>query len=123
MAPNAAANITSLSVSPTKGPAGTTFNVDLIFQVTNPVGTGQIVLAFEPPKGDGQPFGSGNLLVDTPDGIYRVQGKLQTMPSQQEPFRPGAFLVLAQVCEGTCGSIHTGTKLLSRRMTKFTITP
>merc|ERR1712146_463831 len=120
--PNAAANITALTVSPTSGPQGTTFAVDLIFQVTNHIGTGELVLAFQPPASAGQAFGTGKVLVETPPGIYQLKGELQTQPSMSEKFTPGAYLVVGEVCEGTCGSIHAGTKLLSRRNGKFTIT-
>eukprot|EP01108_Squamamoeba_japonica_P000874 TRINITY_DN131_c0_g1_i2.p2 TRINITY_DN131_c0_g1~~TRINITY_DN131_c0_g1_i2.p2 ORF type:complete len:267 (+),score=111.52 TRINITY_DN131_c0_g1_i2:54-854(+) len=120
----AAANITSLTVSPKSGRQGTTFAVDMVFQVIKKMGTGQIVLEFVPPNGDGQPFGSGNLLVETAPGIYQIKGNLQTMPNKQEPFNPGQFGVVGAVCEGTCGSQgkHPDARLLSQRQTSFSIT-
>ena len=84
--------------------------------------TGELVLAFQPPASAGQAFGTGKVLVETPPGIYQLKGELQTQPSMSEKFTPGAYLVVGEVCEGTCGSIHAGTKLLSRRNGKFTIT-
>merc|ERR1712199_148756 len=104
---NAKANITELAVTPTMGQQGTTFTV----------GTGELSLAFQPPQGDGQSCGTANLLVETPPGIYQIEGQLATnMPSMQEPFNPGMF------CEGTCGSKWPHSFILSRRQTTFTIT-
>ena len=119
----AAANLTTLSVAPTAGPQGTTFNIDAVFKVTKEIGTGQFVLACLTPKGDGDPFGDANLLVEVPPGTYNVKSQLAANPSKSEPFNPGKFQILAQVCEGSCGSIWPHTYLLSQKTVNFQITP
>lgn len=118
---HAKANITALTVQPAAGPQGTTFNIDAQFRVSNTIGTGEAVLQVGPPNGDGQAFGDGNLLVEVPPGLYNVQAKLTANPSKQEPYNPGLFHVAFAVCEGTCGSIHPHTYLLSNKVTTFTI--
>ena len=68
-------------------------------------------------------MGEGVLLVETPPGSYSVQLQLDTsMTSMMEPFNPGKFMVEVDLCEGTCGSIHSHSYLLGKKISNFTIT-
>jgi hypothetical protein len=120
-APNAAGNITQLAISPLKAPVGSTFTINVNFKVTNALGTGELVIEFTPPHG-GTPFGSGELLVGTQPGTYRVSATLDTNPSQSMSYPTGKYLVQAALCEGTCGGIHNDERLLSLRTSSFQLT-
>lgn len=113
-APNAAANITQLAISPLKAPVGSTFTINVNFKVTSALGTAELVIEFSPPHG-GTPFGSAELLVSTPPGTYRISATLDTNPSQSMSYPSGKYLVQAALCEGTCGGIHDDERLLSMR--------
>ena len=117
---NAAAQITAASVSPSSGPTGTTFNINVQYTVTNQIGTGELALLVTPP--DAMPFGDGALLVAVPPGQYGGSFQLQAQPSEQEPFDAGQYLVTLALCEGSCGSTHSHSFLLSAMNTTFTIT-
>lgn len=136
----AAGNITSVTVQPPSAQVGSTFDVNVLFKITNAIGTGELVVEFSPPQGVA-PFGSSELLVGTKPGIYQVTAQLDTNPSGQMSYPTGTYNVqvipqpsppspfsshppLLQVvlCEGTCGSQHDTDKLLSMRLTKFKVT-
>merc|ERR1712100_499616 len=51
-AANASGNVTSLAVSPTQGPSGTTFDIDVVFQITSAIGTGSLEFIVAPPSGE-----------------------------------------------------------------------
>jgi hypothetical protein len=117
---NAKANMTALTVSPKSGQQGDTFNVFVTLQVTNAVGTGEIVFEVNPPQGD--PFGDGGLVLNLAPGLYRYQFQFQAEPSQDQPFVAGGYQVIAAVCEGSCGSTHSHSFTLAERETGFQIT-
>uniref|UniRef100_A0A7S1VLR5 Saposin B-type domain-containing protein n=1 Tax=Sexangularia sp. CB-2014 TaxID=1486929 RepID=A0A7S1VLR5_9EUKA len=118
---SAAANITALTVSPDSGAQNTEFTIDIVFAVTSPIGTGELVIDIVPPGG-AEPFGTGNLLVDVAAGEYRSDGKFKATPSEQEPFSPGTYQLVVTICEGSCGSIHPHSKTLTQHVTTFKIT-
>jgi hypothetical protein len=117
----AAANITALSVSPDSGAQNTEFAIDIEFTVSSEIATGELVIDIVPPGG-AEPFGTGNLLVDVAAGAYRSDGKFKATPSEQEPFSPGTYQLVVTICEGSCGSIHPNSKVLSQHVTTFKIT-
>lgn len=117
---NAAANITSLTVAPEKGPRGSTFNILASYQVTNTIATGTLEVLVLPPASS--PMGEGYLLVDQTPNTYNDRFTLKTQPSEQQPFNPGEYKVEVAVCEGSCGSTHSNTKTLSVAKTSFTLT-
>jgi len=113
--------INSMSVQPTSGPTGTTFNVNVKYQVTSEIGTGELAIVVFPPDGS-FPFGGGELLVDEADGTYPVQIQIPTQPSENEDFGPGVYNFTVALCEGTCGSIHAHAFTLAQQNGQFTIT-
>merc|ERR1719242_445741 len=116
---DAKANIASLSVSPPSGAQGTTFNIDIDYQVTSEIGTGEVAVAVIPPAGF--PFGDSGLVVDQAPGSYGGKFSVKTQPNEQEPFSPGNYKVQVAICEGSCGSSHSHTYTLSVGNTDFTI--
>lgn len=118
--PDAAANITQLTVAPQKGSQGSTFNILASYQVTNTIATGTLELLVLPPASS--PMGEGFLLVDQTPNTYNDRFSLKTQPSEQQPFNPGEYKVEVAVCEGSCGSTHSNTKTLSVAKTSFTLT-
>eukprot|EP01089_Gocevia_fonbrunei_P000484 TRINITY_DN104_c0_g1_i1.p1 TRINITY_DN104_c0_g1~~TRINITY_DN104_c0_g1_i1.p1 ORF type:complete len:262 (-),score=58.79 TRINITY_DN104_c0_g1_i1:28-771(-) len=117
---NAAANITSVTVHPESGPQGTTFQISMTYHVTNTIGTGEGEFVVVPPQA--MPFGDGGLLVYQTPGMYSATLSFTASPSENEPFLPGQYYVQAAVCEGSCGSIHSHSKVLSVRNGQFKIT-
>lgn len=135
IADNAAGKIISLSVSPKSGKAGTTFNINVVYAITNATGTGTVEVDILPPDAD--PFGDAGLIIDYPAGTYSAQMQVQTQPSEQEPFNAGTYQVIAgmisimkltdfnlviAICEGTCGSTHSHSYIIAQGQTLFTIT-
>jgi len=112
-------NITSLSVSPHTGHQGSTFNINVVFSISNTTGTGELSLVIFPP--DGFPFGDGQLLVDVAPATYSAQFQLQAQPSENEPFGPGTYDVSVALCDGGCGSSHSHARLISVQNTTFQI--
>eukprot|EP01119_Soliformovum_irregulare_P001259 TRINITY_DN10988_c0_g1_i1.p1 TRINITY_DN10988_c0_g1~~TRINITY_DN10988_c0_g1_i1.p1 ORF type:complete len:237 (+),score=57.62 TRINITY_DN10988_c0_g1_i1:30-740(+) len=105
---------------PKSGPAGTTFNINVVYRILNTTGTGTIEFDVNPPNGD--PFGAAGLLIEVPPGTYSAQFQVQTQASEQEPFSPGSYPVACYICEGTCGSIHSYARTLAATQVAFTIT-
>merc|ERR1711964_871052 len=104
----AAANITELTISPESGAQGT--------EIT----TGELVVVVVPP--DAESFGSGSTIFTQAPGAYGGKLQFKATPSEQEPFDPGQYQVVAAVCEGSCGSIHKWNATLSEKTTTFKIT-
>ena len=117
---NAKANITSVTVSPASGAQGTTFNINIRYQITSTIATGEMSLLIAPP--DAMPFGDGALIIEATPGMYAGSFQLQAQPSEQEPFDPGQYLVQVALCEGSCGSIHSHSYTLSVFNASFAIT-
>jgi len=120
---HAKGTITKVQVTPSSGPAGTTFNFLIQYQITNATGTGTLEIDIFPPATDGgYPFGDVELLLSQPPGTYRVEFQLAATPSEQEGFTPGAYKTKIQLCEGACDSQHSYSYLLDMKNTQFTIT-
>jgi hypothetical protein len=118
---NAAAKITRLVVSPPSGPQGTTFTVNIQFQVINQTGTATLAYEVLPPDAS-FPFGDAGLLVSVKPGNYDAKFQFQATPSEDESFAPGKYQTIVELCEGMCGSTHEWTKVLAQSQTFFTIT-
>jgi len=122
--PNAAANITVLSVSPRAASMGTTFTISLDFVVTNEIATGELVLAVLPPSNSpSSPLESGSLLVNVAAGGYSFNGQVDTsQTSSMMSWSSGTYQVVGQVCsDGSCGSPWEGSRILSQRQALFQI--
>lgn len=76
----AKANFKTVSVSPTKGPQGTTFNINVEYTVTSQIGTGMIIVQINPPDA-GLMQWSETLVALTPS-TYAIQLQVQSNPSQ-----------------------------------------
>jgi len=118
---HAAGTMQSVVVTPAKGPAGTTFTIDMTYKITNITGVGQVVIEVQP--SDAFPFDFGNLIISQAPGLYKVSASFEATPQQDEPFNPGTYQVVAAVCEGSCGSIHSHSFTICQGQTKFVITP
>jgi hypothetical protein len=114
--------ITSLTVSPDKGPQGTTFNINMMFQITNTTGTGQVLIQINPPGQNGQAFGQeGNFQALTP-GNYPFSVQIQSQPNQDQPFNAGLYQVVGAICESTCGATNRFAYTIAEASTRFAIT-
>jgi len=116
----AAGIMKSVTVTPNKGPQGTTFTINAVYQITNTTGVGEVVLEVNPP--DAFPFAFGGLIIAQAPGLYQVNANFQATPQQDEPFNPGNYQVVVGVCEGSCGSIHSHSFTICQGQTTFTIT-
>jgi hypothetical protein len=117
---NSSAVFRTLAVNPTRAPQGTTFVVEVAFQVNSTIGTGELDVVILPPVGFA--IEGGTLLVNVQPGFYGAKFSVSTQASEQEPFVPGPYQVQAAICEGTCGSSHPYTKTLAKASTQFFIT-
>jgi len=111
----------SITVSPTKAPQGTTFTITVVYQITNITGVGEVVVEVDPSDGS-FPLDMGELIVAQPPGMYKVVGQLQTQPTEDDPFNPGSYGVVAAVCEGSCGGTHSHTFTICQGQSSFHIT-
>lgn len=76
----AKATITSLTVSPTQGQQGTTFNINVNYQVQSKLGTGMLIVQVNPPDA---PFLQEVVtIVALPPAGYNFGVTVQTQPNQ-----------------------------------------
>jgi len=113
--------IVSATVSPTKGPVGTTFNINMIYVVTNATGPGTVNLEIDPPD-TGMPMIDSEFTEGQADGKYQVQWQLDATPNESEPFSPGSYAVSLAVCEGDCETVHEWSGVYATAGTQFQIT-
>jgi len=118
---NGTAAITEFQVTPAKGEQGATFTIALQFKVTAQTGTGEVAFFILPPGN------STVLQAITPNegfapGQYSAGLPFQTTPSEQESWPVGIYQVVAEICNGSCGSKHAHAKLLATAQTQFGIT-
>jgi len=117
------AKITKVVVKPPSGPAGTTFNFMVQYQVINTTGTATLEIDVFPPDSDGGfPFGDAELLGQVTPATYTMQFQMTASPSENEDFSPGKYKTQIALCEGTCGSIHSYAYTLDVFTTSFNIT-
>lgn len=77
----AKAQITSLTVTPTKGPQGQTFDINLSYQVTSKLGTGMLIVQVNPSDGS-MPLQEVLTLVALPPAGYTLATSVNTQPTQ-----------------------------------------
>jgi hypothetical protein len=116
----AKATITKLLVTPTAGPQGQTFDINLEYQVTSKLGTGMLIVQVNPP--DAPFLQEAVTIVALPPATYKFGVQVQTQPNQDEPFNPGQYQVIVAICEGTCGGAGPYSYQLAQSQTLFTIT-
>ncbi|EGC29111.1 hypothetical protein DICPUDRAFT_43294 [Dictyostelium purpureum] len=117
---NANATITDLAINPVNGTVGGTFTIGVAFTVSNTIATGEIAFGIVDPQGNS--FGDAVVVVQATPNQYSSSFQFQATPSEQEAFPSGEYELIMQVCEGSCGSPHPHSKLLSQQSTNFTIT-
>ena len=61
--------------------------------------------------------------VQVPPGQYGIEFDLTTTPTEDDPFEPGPYRVIFEVCEGSCGSSHHHSFVYDKSTTNFTIVP
>jgi hypothetical protein len=117
---NGNCTIVSAGVTPQKGPAGTTFNIYMKYQVSNPTGPGYLAVGINAPDGVG--LGDDVFEEGQAGGMYQVTWPLDSTPSEQEAFGPGVYQVFVAVCEGDCTGDHKWSGVYANATTSFTIT-
>jgi len=111
--------ISGANVQPSKGAQGTTFNVELNYQVTNATGPGYLVINVICP--DGGELSDGQFEEGQSTGLYSITWQLTATPSEQESFGPGTYIAQLAVCEGDCSSDHPYGGVYAATQTTFTI--
>jgi len=114
-------NFISASVTPTSGRQGAKFTISATFQLLNTTGTGEIVIEITPPDGS-FPIDFGGLLIAQPPGTYTERASFEADPDDDEPFSSGDYKVGIYICEGSCGSSHPHSYIITQGSTSFTIT-
>lgn len=117
---NGSAIANSVYVQPKKGPAGTKFDITFNYTVTSYTSSGGPNVIVIPVAG--LPFGGGEFNDGQPIGTYFVTFKLDSTPSEQEPFIPGSYEVDAALCAGDCSGRHKWSGVYCNATTTFTIT-
>jgi len=122
---DAASSVDGNAVSPSGGPAGSTFAMQVDFTVLNATGVGEIRIAVDGPGA----IHVGQSFVNTgfAPGRYATNVTLtaQNDPSAQPPVEwlPGTYTYEFEVCQGECGSKHPHSKVFGKTSGSFQITP
>jgi len=117
---NGSAKVVVAQVNPKSGATGSTFNIQMEYQVTSPTGPGYLVVEILCPDGatlSGETFNDAQAV-----GSYGVQWQIQAQPSEQESFGAGVYQVQVAVCEGDCTTSHPYGGVYAVGQTSFTIT-
>jgi len=117
---NGSAIANSAFVAPQSGPAGTPFEISFNYTVTSYTSSGGPNLVVIPPVG--LPLAGGEFYPGQAPGTYIVTFKLDSTPSEQEPFSPGNYQVEADLCAGDCTGRHKWSGVYCNATTTFTIT-
>lgn len=112
-------NLNGLTITPSSGKVGATFQIEALITVLNQTSTGEIVITVTPPSGE--PFGDSILDTGFTEGNYDIKFSLKTDPTEQEAFTPGEYQVVITGCDGVCGSKLPHTYTLFEGKTNFTI--
>jgi len=107
-------------VEPQQGPAGTKFDISFNYTVVSYTSSGGPNVVVVPAAG--LPFGGGEFVEGQAPGTYIVTFKLDSSPTEQEPFIPGDYLVDAALCAGDCSGRHKWSGVYCNATTKFVIT-
>ncbi|KAF2073074.1 hypothetical protein CYY_005600 [Polysphondylium violaceum] len=116
--PNATINVVDV---PSSAQQGETITIGMNYDVVTPIGTSQIAVNIQDPKGN--VFGGVELLINPSVGPSPFDFQFQATPSKNEPFMPGVYNVQIDICYGTCGSVHKEFKTLATQYANFTLTP
>ncbi|KAK5577835.1 hypothetical protein RB653_002783 [Dictyostelium firmibasis] len=116
---NATSSISDLQINPMSGNVGDTFKIGVSYNVTNTIATGEISWNVIDPKGF--QFGEFEVIIDQTPSTYSAVFNFQATPSEQEEFPSGEYQLQMQICEGSCGSPHAHSYILSTQYLNFTI--
>ncbi|CAG9316203.1 unnamed protein product [Blepharisma stoltei] len=111
-----AANITNTYVTPSTAAQFSTFNIQVLFQVTKETGTGEVALTLKTP--DKSVLTQSYLNEGFPIGAYSA--KFQVVTDGGYP--AGNYTGQVAVCTGTCGSASPISVTLATTNVKFTVT-
>jgi hypothetical protein len=77
---------------PASGPAGTQFNVTMVYSVTSPTGPGLLAVGVNPPASSpDMPFGGEDFTEGQSVGSYGITWTLDSTPSESETFQAGVY--------------------------------
>lgn len=113
-------NLDSITVTPSSGIVGTTFEIQALFTVLNQTSTGELALTITPPHSHS--FSDNMLDTGFAPGKYGVKFNLKASPTEDEPFEVGSYQVTLTGCDGECGSKLPHTSTLFEGKTNFSIT-
>jgi len=115
--------ITSTTIDPEDGPAGTMFNVTWTYEVIQPTGPGTLNIVVIPPKNDNLDFefGFGYFQDAQPVGTYIAWGLIDTTPTETEYFAAGVWTANVAVCEGDCTNNHPYGGVYAQANVPFTL--
>ena len=119
---DAAGSITDVGAQPESGPAGTTFQIGVQFEITVATGVGEIIVQLE---GDDKSISQAFTNTGYAPGTYQSVLSLDTTsdPDAEDPvvWAPATYNVAFTVCQGECGSKHPHSIVLDQKTTSFEI--
>ena len=111
-------------VSPTAGPEGTTFAMQLQFTAVNATGVGEVEIGIKAPSGKSV---GGKSFLNTGFAPGKYASNVSFTPkddySKQPPlvWQPGTYTFAFKVCQGECGSAHPHSKVFGTTSGTFEI--
>jgi len=114
--------INSADVDPASGAEGATFNISMVYTVTNATGPGGLTILILPASDFDFPMSDFEFEEGQTPGTYEITWTLQAEPSENESFSSGVYQVEVAVCAGDCTGIHSWSGVYAQANTKFTIT-
>jgi len=100
-------SVTSVNINPINGPVGGSYTITGNYKLFSTTGTGQVLIWVVAPD-DFFEFGWAETIYAQTPGTYPVSETFESQPTEEAPFIDGTYTVFIQVCEGTCGGIHSG---------------
>ena len=116
----AAATITQMTINPKSGPAKTKFDVEVFWNTTSAIATGEMAVGVYGPGVFG--LGEDDLIVAQEPGEYKAKFQFEAKPSDDNPWVKGHYEVQFALCEGSCGSTHSHSYTVAHKSVKFNIT-
>jgi len=116
----AAAEITHMTVHPKEGPAHTKFDVEVFWNTTSEIATGEMAVGVNGPGAFD--LGDSDLLVDQAPGMYSAKFQFEAKPTKDNPWNKGHYEVEFALCEGSCGSPHSWSYTVAHKTVHFNIT-
>ncbi|CAG9329228.1 unnamed protein product [Blepharisma stoltei] len=111
-----AANITNTYVTPSTAPQFSTFNIQILFQVTKETGTGEVALTLKAPNKS--VYTQSYLNEGFATGSYSAKFQVVT----NGDYAVGNYTGQVAVCSGTCGTNSPISAVLATTNVKFTVT-